>query len=169
MANTNKLSGTDDYLFILNLYIMSLSDILTISDRMSYLMSALSCLRSMVDKGEFRVERLVTFSRIAFDAGERTLGVKILSELYNKYSSDINYELSEPFLPASSRYDNITPDKSINDWLFSSILEQLIEKHAFSSYFTKASTLPLFKQLNDLGYIDEKMEGRYMLAKSCFA
>ena len=52
---------------------------------------------------------------------------------------------------------------------FSSILEQLIEKHAFSTYFSQEKTLPLFKQLKDLGYMDEKMEGRYTLVKSCFS
>ena len=168
-VDTSKLSGSDDYLFILNSFILSLSDTLERSDRVGYLMSSLTSLRSMLDKGEKRVERLVTFSRIAFNAGERTLGVKILSDLYNEYSSNINYELCELFLPASSRYDNITPDKNINDWLFSSILEQLIENHAFSTYYTKEKTLPLFKQLNDLGYMDEKMEGKYTLVRSCFS
>ena len=168
-VDTSKLSGSDDYLFILNSFILSLSDTMENSDRMACLMSSLTGLCRMLDKGEKRVERLVTFSRIAFNAGERTLGVKILSDLYNEYSSNINYDLSELFLPASSRYDNITPDKNINDWLFSSILEQLITSHAFSTYYTKEKTLPLFKQLNDLGYMDEKMEVRYTLIKSCFS
>lgn len=168
-ANTKKFSGSDNYLQILNLYISSLSGATSISDKMAYLMSSLNGLHHMLHKGEQRVERLVTFSRIAFDAGERALGVKILSDLYNKYSSNINYELCEPFLPASSRYDSINPSKNINDWLFASILERLIEKHAFSTYFTKAATLPLFNKLNDLGYMDENMKRRYMLAKACFS
>lgn len=168
-ADTSKLSASDDYLFILNSFILSLSDTMELTDRLSYLMNSLDRLRIMLSRGEKRVERLVTFSRIAFNAGERELGVKILSDLYNKYSSNISYKLCELFLPASSRYDNITPNKNINDWLFSSILEQLIEKHAFSTYYTKGKTLPLFKQLNDLGYMNEKMEGRYTLLKACFS
>ncbi|MCW8830597.1 MAG: FkbM family methyltransferase [Gammaproteobacteria bacterium] len=169
LSNINNTSASDDYLFILNTYAMTLSDKIENSDKIAYLMSSFKRLLNMIDKGEHRVERLVTFSRIAFDTGERKLGVKILTELYSKYNSNINYELTEPFFPASNRYDSINPNSNINDWLFSSIIEQLIEKHAFSTYYSKNSTLPLFKQLNTLGYMNKDMEKRYKLASSCFS
>lgn len=169
MSASSQCGDSDEYLSILNSYIMSLSDTETSSDRVGCLMGSLSGLRSMIEKGGQRVERLVTFSRIAFDSGERSLGVKILFDLINRYSSNINYEFSELFLPASQRYDGITPDKGINGWLFSSILEQCIEKHAYSSYFTGGAALPLLEQLNKLGYMDENMQKRHMLVKSCFS
>ena len=137
-------------------------------NRVGYLMKSLSGLRSMMANGEQRIERLVTFARIAFDAGEREIGVKILSELINRYSANIIYELSEPLLPASQRYAAVIPDKGINEWLFSSILEQYIVKHAFSSYFTRDTTLPLFEQLNSLGYMDKNMQRRHKLISYCF-
>ncbi|MFC1772586.1 FkbM family methyltransferase [Pseudomonadota bacterium] len=169
IINNHKVDDVDSYLSILNAYIMSLSQAESSSNRVGFLMDALSGLRSMIAKGEQRIERLVTFARIAFDAGERVLGMQILSGLINRYSENINYELSEIFLPASQRYDNIVPDKGINEWLFSSILEQWIVKHAFSSYFTRDAALPLLKQLHNLGYMDENMERRHKLINSCFS
>ena len=169
MSNISQCSGHGDYLSILNSYIMSLSEAEGSSDRVGYLMNSLSSLRQLIAKGEQRVERLVTFARIAFDAGECALGLKILSDLINKYSANINYELSELFLPASQRYDSVYPDKGIRSWLFSSILEQCIEKHAYSTYFSRSATLPLFEQLYNLGYMDENMQRRFRLVKSCFS
>jgi hypothetical protein len=163
-----KGDGSDDYLGALNSYIMSLSKASSSSDRVGYLMSSLKSMRSMVEKGEERIERLVTFSRIAIDAGERLYGNKILYNLVDKYSKNINYKINELFLPASQRYDSISPGANINEWLFSSILEQYIEKHAFSLYFTRKTTLPLFDRLNDLGFISEDMRRRHQLVKDCF-
>jgi len=36
------------------------------------------------------------------------------------------------------------PGDNINEWLLASVLEQYIEKHAFSTYFSGATCLPLF-------------------------
>lgn len=169
MENVNQDSDQDAYMSILNKYIMSIDNTESRSSRVSCLMESLDGLKDMIAKGEHRIERLVTFSRIAFDAGERSLGVEILSNLINKYGSNINFELNEVFLPASKRYDSVIPDKGINAWLFSSILEKCIEMHAFSSYFTKGATLPLFERLNSLGYMDINMERRYKLVKLSFS
>ena len=160
--------SSDDYLEILNLYILSISKNASTSDKVSYLMSAFKKSRNMVAEGEHRIERLVTFSRIAIDAGERSFGIAILDKLINKYFTNINYEINELFLPASKRYDNIHPKMDINEWLFSSILDQFIEKGAFSLYFTKMATLPLFDRLTELGYISEDMRRRHQLVKDCF-
>jgi len=159
-------ADSDEYLMILNLYIMAISGTGSSSENVGYLMSSLSKLRVMLAKGERHIERLVTFSRIAFDAGERVLGVKILSDLVNRYSEHLDFEVNELFLPASRRYESITPDSRINAWLFSSILEQLIIKRGFSCYFTGDKSLPLFEQLSNLGFSSTDMQKRYTLVKT---
>jgi protein O-GlcNAc transferase len=159
---------SDDYLQILNLYIMSLSETASSSTRVSCLMAALKGVLRMIDKGENQIVRLTTFSRIAFDAGERTLGVKILFELIKQYFNNTDFAIDELFLPASPRYQHINPNGKNNEWLFSSIVEQYIEKHAFSSYFSKQHTLPLFNKINSLGFIDENMKKRHELVKNCY-
>lgn len=163
-----KESDSDEYLEILSLYIMSLSKDASSSDRVGYLMSSLKTIQSIVTKGESRIERLVTYSRIAFDAGERALAIKILSYLIEQYSINISYKIKEIFLPASQRYDDIPPSDKINEWLFSSVLEKYIEKHAYSAYFTEKTTLPLFDRLSALGFISKDMRMRHQLVKDCF-
>lgn len=159
---------SSDYLEILNLYVMSQSKTASSSCRVGCLIGALNKLRGMMAKGENHIERLATFSRIAFDAGERALGVQILSGLINKYYKNIDFKIHELFLPASQLYDGISPNTRVNEWLFSSILEQCIKKHAYSTYFTQKATVPLFERLNDLGFISEDMRSRYQLVKDCF-
>lgn len=159
----------DGYLTVMALYIVSMSEEEDMSKRVSCLMGALEKLKKMISSREQSVERLCTFARIAFFAGERKLGVDILTSLYNRYSSNMNFEIIDLFFPASTKYDTTMPRGSIKDWLFASVIEELIEKHNYSTYFTRNQTKPLFDQLNSLGYMDEMMEKRYRLMMSCFS
>lgn len=159
---------SQEYLKILATYINAHSKSTNITERVGCLMTALNLIGNMLINGEQRIERLVTFARIAFDAGERTLVVNILSSLVNRYGNKLDFEITEPVFPASSKYDSIPPDNNIKKWLFSSIIEQLIITHAYSAYFTQRASLPLFKQLNRLGFMDKDMQRREELIRSCF-
>jgi len=68
-----------------------------------------------------------------------------------------------PFLPASMRYDRLDPKDRFNRWLVSSVIEQWIIHHAYSSYFTAHKALPALKRLGTLGFIDHKMKRRLAL------
>jgi hypothetical protein len=166
-AQINYKEIPKEYLIILASYIASQSPTENLSKKVSYLKGALNNLRISINQGENKIERLTTYARIALDAGERTLAVNILHRLLDLYSKDINFEIREPFLPASKRYDNINPDNTLNEWLISSILETFIEKHAFSSYFTRRITLPYLEQLETLGFISDSMRRRLDLIKCC--
>lgn len=167
--NPGQSADTQDYHSILNAYVMSMSASISSSERVGYLMGSLKNLRNMLAKGEQSIERMVTFSRIACDAGERQLGVQILSRLIKKYGKNIHYDIKELLLPASQRYDGVEPNNRIKEWLFSSILEQCIIKHHYSSYFSRQTALPLFERLNELGFIDDDMRRRHQLVKTCFS
>lgn len=162
-GNTSK-----EYLDILIKYILAHSGATSATENVGYLMAALKGLRAMIESGEHRIERLATFARIAFDAGERSLGVQILSDLINRDGGKLEFEIAEPFLPVSSRYDLIDPMDNIKEWLFSSILEQYIIKHAFSSYFTGRKSLPQLEMLSNLGFMDEDMRKRKEMVQRCF-
>ncbi len=157
-----------DYLEILTQYILAYSDSASASEKIGHLMAALSRIRSILKNGEQRIEYLTTFARIAFDAGERSLGVNILRYLIDKYHNNLDFEITEPVLPASSKYDAIEPNNNIKELLFSSILEQYIIKHAFSSYFTRCKVLPLFQMLREMNLLDEEMQRREEMIKNCF-
>ncbi|MCK5682168.1 FkbM family methyltransferase, partial [bacterium] len=163
-----KTSTSKDYLKVLTSYVLARSESTNATEKVGYLMTAIKCLRKMLKNGEHRIEHLATFARIAFDSGERFLGVKILSVLIDKYINNLNFEVTEPVLPASSKYDSICPNDNIKEWLFSSILEQYILKHAFSSYFTRRTSLPLFGKLRKLGYMDDDMKKREEMIKNIF-
>ncbi len=167
--STQKLKERSDIgMVILNLYIKSLTESSS-QEKLSYLMSALSRTRDMLANKEQRIEWLVVAARVAFDAGERVLGVNILSELIKQHKLNQTFELEELLLPASRRYEQIDPQDQAVNWLWASIYEQCIVKHAFSSYFTKSAALPLYEQLNTLGFMSEEMDLRYQLVKSSFA
>lgn len=172
LSNLTGVRQIDDhqaYYAVLNAYINSLSESASASDRLGYLMGALRDLRKLLAEGEHRIERLVTFSRIAFDAGERELGVRILSHLIGRHAASMDFEIEELLLPASDRYDSIIPKSRLKEWLLSSVLEQYVLKHAFSCYFSGKTTLPLFEQLQGLGFMSDGMRNRFQVVQTCFS
>jgi len=107
---------------------------------------------------------------MAFDAGQRDWGMRILANLINRYHAKMDFEVHEPLAPPCARYDTLVPNRdNIKAWLFSSILEQYINKHAFSTYFTRLATLPLIERLEHLGFAGEGMRRRKDLMVQCFA
>jgi FkbM family methyltransferase len=163
----NKTSK--DYLDVLAAYILAQSESTCAVEKVGYLMTALNGLRNMLEKGEQSIERSATFARIAFDAGERFLGAKILLGLIKRHDNNLDFEITEPFLPVSLKYDTIDPNNNMKEWLFSSVLEQFITKHVFSSYYEGSKSLPLLDMLGRLGFMDEEMQRRENMIKSCFS
>lgn len=165
-----KHEGKTAYFSILFDYIMSLQKGIKKQQRLQYLFCALDAVKAIIEKNERQSShRLSTYSRIAFDAGERAFGITILSVILKQMESDSFVDIDEFFFPASSVYDKIHPDNKVDNWLYSSVIEQYINKHAFSTYFTKTKTLPLFEKLASMEFMTKEMKKRYELVKSCFS
>ena len=156
------------YLEILALYFMATSKSKSASEKYNSMQTAIKRIQELLEQGEEKIERLATLSRIAIEAGERVMGVRILGNLINEYHDNLNFEINEPFLPAMAKYENINPGENITAWFFSSILEQYIVMHAYSTYFSQRQTLPLFSILEQLGFLDEDMLNRKNLIQSVF-
>lgn len=141
--------------------------------RVSMLMSAMTRIRSMLDEGEQRPDRLMTFSRIALSAGERRLGVGILATLANQCTNrsftQIAEELKEPFLPASPRFDGIDPEDKLGQWYCSALLEALVENQAYSAYFAAQGILPHLLKLERLDFFTEHMKTRLATLRQLMA
>jgi FkbM family methyltransferase len=78
--------------------------------------------------------RLSTMARATWDAGQRlvcTIVLKSFAELFAGGAMD----LSEPFWPASARFDAIKPDDNAASWLLVSAFEQFERASRFSSQF----------------------------------
>ena len=161
-------SSAGPYLEILSLYILAMSDSKIASEKFNYLQAALIRLAENLERGEERIERLSTYARIAFAAGERVLGLTLLRIIISKYFNNLNFEIFGPFLPAAARFEIIDPKSDVNAWLFSSVLEQYISMHAYSTYFTQRESLPLLNRLEQLGYIDDEMLRRKRMIESNF-
>ena len=74
--------------------------------------------------------RLSTLSRIAWEAGRRRISAETVQGLHARLSND---PFTEPFWPASPRFDTIAPDaQSFSDWFVASALEHK-ERTAFAS------------------------------------
>ncbi len=154
---------SDKYLETISSYLLSFSNELSSHEKVGSLMLALRNINSMLQHGEQRVERLSTFSRIAIDAGERALGLKILKQLIDQYPSNLSFDIKDPFLPATKTFEYVNPRENLKEWLFSSILEQFIIKSAFSSIYNWQLILPLLERLKSLGFISNDMSRRYEL------
>jgi len=166
----DESSASAEYLEILKMYMLSKSQDIESCTRLSCLMTSLEKLRNLIDSGENKIEKLATLSRMAFDAGQRDWGMRILANLINRYHAKMDFEVHEPLAPPCARYDTLVPNRdNIKAWLFSSILEQYINKHAFSTYFTRLATLPLIERLEHLGFAGEGMRRRKDLMVQCFA
>lgn len=166
----DEKKSSSEYKDILKMYLLSKSPDIESRKKVSCLMTALEKLRNLVDRGENNIEKLSTLSRLAFEAGQRAWGVRILTHLINTYHAKMDFEVHEPLLTPCPRYDEIIPNQqNSRAWLFSSFLEQYVEKHAFSTYFTRTTTLPHIELLAKLGFLSEDMRRRKEMIMQCFA
>ena len=140
--------------------------------RCGHLMGAWQRARELLEKGERDVARLVTIARIAFDVGERNLGMQLLNGLIQRFRSGDTIEINEPLFPACQCFDQIAPHgvgrQEFQHWLFASILTQFVEKHAYSSYFSGRHVLPHLYLLEELGYLSDRLQTRRRLIELCF-
>ena len=141
-------------------YLSSRCEDISNSSRLGFLMLALHKAKSMLARGELAVGVSCTLARVAFDAGERKLGVDILGKLIDKYRHNLNFEIKAPFLPASRRYEDVAPQGNVKNWLFASMLEQFLQKYAYSSYFSPQLAGSLFALLKNTGFMGTKMQNR---------
>ncbi len=113
--------------------------------------------------------RLASLARAAADLGERELAVQALQRLCNEIIEKKTVDLSEPFLAPSPRFDAIAPRESIGDWVMAAALEELERLAAFSSFYTRETTLPRLDAIRGLGFASAEMQRRAALIRQRFA
>ena len=103
--------------------------------------------------------RLSTLSRVAWEAGRRRVSYKAVKEFHTRLNKD---PITEPFWPASPRFDSIAPDmRSFSDWFVASALEHR-ERVASSSSHFGTSGLNL-EWLGSLPFSSTEMTRRHVL------
>lgn len=152
---------------MLNYYVASKDKSVTPSQRLACLRRAMvmsiAQMPNDTKPGAAPIEQVATHARIAIEGGLRARAVHLLVGAIASNDGVTNLELVMPFLPAVPRYDNVKPKGRINEWLISSVIEQWVKSHAYSSYFTALKALPALKRLNAMGFIDKQSKRRLEL------
>lgn len=105
-------------------------------------------------------ERLSTLARVAADWGARGDSVATLDNLI-RFLGRTPAQLSEPFWPASSRFESVPPGKQVLEWFVGATAEQLVRTGAFSSYYS--GTTPILNWLAEQPFALPEMERRRVL------
>ena len=157
--NSTLASPEGEYALVFNNYVMSSICSDTPSLRVAYLMKALSHIKNFI-QGPANIESLSTCARVAFEAGERQLGVEIVFAIIHQDQKE-RFKIKYLFFPVFSRYDTVSQEKKPEAWLLASFYEAYIEKHASSTYFSKEQSIPIFELLEKTGFMSLKIKDRW--------
>jgi hypothetical protein len=92
--------------------------------------------------------KLSTLVRISIELGKRQVAVQYLQRLVAVIKQNQEaFVISEPFLPASARFDTIPPGEQNLDWWRANILEALELYSNFSGYYNSGKSLNLLRFL----------------------
>lgn len=159
-----------DYQEMLDYYVASFDPAISPVQRVASLMRSLEISRQITrvaNNGKScSLDQVASHIRIAHDSGARVRGVQLAREFLDSDRMLSGLSITTPFLPACARYDLIAPGANPGNWLLSSIVEQWVKYHSFSSYFTAIKALPELRRLAALGFMDEAMKRRFNLVSS---
>jgi FkbM family methyltransferase len=110
-----------------------------VATRCAALAFALQALRSVCARG-CTAERVSTWARVAWEWGARGESIAALRQLLPMLQS-LRIPFSEPFLPASPRFDAIAPADRPTEWFAVAAAEQFERTAAFSSGFREVSAV----------------------------
>jgi FkbM family methyltransferase len=113
-----------------------------------------------LNKQSSTVSRLLTLSRVAWEAGERAVSVQALRHFMTA-TKGRKFVVDEPFWPAAARFDDVVPRIDIQDWIVSTAAEQIELCGHFSSVYTGLS--PELEWLSARGFTSDEMERRQVL------
>lgn len=112
--------------------------------------------------------RLASLGRVAREIGARDVAIEALGVLVKYLTMDSHPDLSEPFLPADSRFDDLSPGDATEKWFVAGALEALERAEAYSSYYSGASRRNRLRVIADLGFASPEMLRRLELVNARF-
>jgi hypothetical protein len=104
--------------------------------------------------------RLSTLARVAWEWGARGESVVALRSLLEALRKE-QIRFSEPFWPASARFDSLAPGHHAGNWFAGAAAEQFERTFGFSSIFTGAS--PSLTWLSNQPFANAEIERRRVL------
>lgn len=163
----DTLAATD-YLAVLNACAAALSPELPANVRTRHLVAAVPLIEAVTGNPAARVEQLATCARIAFDAGQRRLGVNILARMIKMLDEDGDREILMPCFPPTAAFDSIRPKEGLSKWLHAATLDAYVHRSTHSGYFSQGRQIPIFQELAQLGYLTPDSQRRMEVAQQHF-
>jgi FkbM family methyltransferase len=109
--------------------------------------------------------RLLTYARLAADAGRRDAAVSALRELIMARSQGKRLQLDEPCLPPHARYGALEPGADPTEWVECAVVETYERLIEFSSLFRGPAALGAMEFLRERRYHCAEMERRRQLLR----
>lgn len=146
----------------LALYMRSRDSALSASDRFRALDASFTELSGLCERDPSHL-RLASLARVARDYGARAVAVKSLALLLDMIVQHKQFDVREPFLAPTPRFDSIDPNGALGNWILSSVLEGLESLSAFSSFYTGMAAKQRLEMIRDLGFASTEMQRRLNL------
>jgi len=154
------------YLDGLALYATSRDSNLSASARYTALLQAARCVTE-AQAAEETLPRHLTACRLAWELGQRTPAVYLLSKACELIDPQPLALTQEPFLIPSPRYERKAIDAPPEAWVLQAVAEQFLKLRTFSSFYEGPRALPLLEQLVAAPYCSPEMERRRQLIRLC--
>jgi len=161
------LPAADRYMEGLASYAKSRDTRLPASTRYHFLLEANRLAGLAIDAHETHA-RMQTFTRINRDLGHQTAAASLCMRLNEKLGSLSRDDLAEPFVPATGRYENITPEGRPVEWAVSCVLEQWEYARKLQSFSDDIDSIARLDRIRKIGFGDPRLERRYQLKRLQF-
>jgi FkbM family methyltransferase len=163
-ASAEVPAGFQKYRNVLNAYAQSADPGASPKIRTAALVHAYRSLRELLEK-EGSLSRLCSLARIASDLGQRAIAVKVLQKVQAILQKGGAFDLSEPFIPVSARFDDIEPASRLGHWMLGSVIEALEKLSSYSSYFSSEKSVQLLNVAAGLTFTADEAKRRLDLIK----
>jgi tetratricopeptide (TPR) repeat protein len=163
-----KCQDWEVYWMALNLFAISKSENVPVSQRYAHLQAAADIMSTLIQE-QVNIPRLLTWCRILTEMGKREAAVTLLNRICSLLDSGIDLPLNEPFLALTDAHDQSEPGDRLPEWLVAMILQQREWLRSFSSFFTGEESLPVLEEIRASGFGSEMVNQRIMLIKKRFA
>lgn len=158
------IPGALEYLDGLNHYALSCSKALTRDSRYKSLVKAENIISAAHDICQ-TTSRTLSLVRIRSELGYRSAAATLLMPLVKKIDALDMTSIQEPFVPVSSRYENVDPGEHMLEWVKSSILECWELLRSFTSFSHQVEVLRALERIRIAGFAGPEIERRFQLKR----
>ncbi|MDH5376694.1 MAG: hypothetical protein OEX00_00050 [Gammaproteobacteria bacterium] len=161
---TVQKPNLDEYFYALECFNRYCNTEISKSQRYAYLQRAYQAINKHADLG-LTMSRIFSLSRIAYELGRISESIHFLSVVFDESRKNENtISIPEPFISPNPRFDYITPNGRLGDWLEASMIEQLVIADPMYSFYDPQNTLSRITTLATLGFFTNELAVRGLFA-----